>query len=152
MAPRILAWRAFKYGADGIAYYSTYRPWTFNCPNGKIPASIDWSRNDINAATFASRRSSNYRPTRQGDGNLFWPDTDGGVLPSIRIHNVRDGIEDYEYFVLLRKKAPDHPLLSSPDSITTLVSDHYTKDFRVLDSYREKIAEAIEKLNRPAGH
>lgn len=151
IAPRILAWRAFKYGADGIAYYSTYRPWTFNCPNGKIPTSINWSRNDINAATFASRRSSNYRPTRQGDGNLFWPDVDGGVLPSIRIHNVRDGIEDYEYFALLRKMAPDHPLLTIPDSITTLVSDHYTKDFRMLDSYRGKIAEAIEKLNRSAG-
>ena len=151
MAPRILAWRAFKYGAAGIAYYSTYRPWTFNCPAGKIPTSINWSRDDINAATFASRRSSKYRPTRQGDGNLFWPDTDGGVLPSIRIHNVRDGVEDYEYFALLRKMAPDHPLLAIPDSITTLVSDHYTKDFRTLDSYREKIAEAIEKLKPQAG-
>ena len=48
-------------------------------------------------------------------------------------------------------RIPDHPLLAIPDSITTLVSDHYTKDFRTLDSYREKIAEAIEKLKPQAG-
>ena len=150
MAPRILAWQAVKYDAAGIAYYSTYRPWAFNCPNGKIPTSINWSRRDINAATFAGRRSSKYRPTRQGDGNLFWPDADGGVLPSIRIHNVRDGIEDYEYFALLRQSAPNHPLLSIPDSIVMLGSDRYTKDYGKVSSYREKVAQAIEKLNRSA--
>lgn len=150
MAPRILAWQAVKYDAAGIAYYSTYRPWAFNCPGGKIPTSINWSSRDINAATYAGRRSSNYRPTRQGDGNLFWPDVDGGVLPSIRIHNVRDGIEDYEYFALLRESAPNHPLLSIPDSIVMLGSGRYTKDYGKVSSYREKVAEAIEKLNRSA--
>jgi len=38
-----------------------------------------------------------------GDGGLLYPTPDGPVS-SIRLENVRDGIEDYDYFQLLAKR------------------------------------------------
>lgn len=37
---------------------------------------------------------------------LFYPGTDAGIngpIASVRLKNLRDGMEDYEYFVLLEK-------------------------------------------------
>ncbi|MFC1668730.1 hypothetical protein ACFL1T_05060, partial [Chlamydiota bacterium] len=47
---------------------------------------------------FGSTRSSGI-----GNGTLFWPEKDK-VLTSIRLEVIRDGIEDYEYFVLSKRK------------------------------------------------
>ncbi len=147
IAARMMAWQAFKHRAAGIAYYSTYRNWAFDLVNGKAPQGIDWSCEEINSATHSSRKSKNHRPNRHGDGNLFWPDADGGVLASTRVHNVRDGVEDYEYLAMLRKLDKNHPLLTIPDKITTLEMNDYTKDYNYLNNYREQLAAAIEKLS-----
>ena len=41
-----------------------------------------------------------------GEGMLFYPGEDAGIdgpIASIRLKNLRDGMEDYEYFTLLEK-------------------------------------------------
>ena len=43
-----------------------------------------------------------------GEGSLFYPGKDAGIdgpVASIRLKNLRDGMEDYEYFVLLQQRA-----------------------------------------------
>ena len=38
---------------------------------------------------------------------LFYPGTDAGIngpIASVRLKNLRDGMEDYEYFVLLKNR------------------------------------------------
>ncbi|MDD2476189.1 MAG: DUF4091 domain-containing protein, partial [Dysgonamonadaceae bacterium] len=144
MAARILSWQAFKEDAKGIGYYSTYRPQALDCPYETAPTGVDWPKETINATSTTSRKSKSWRRGRIGCGNLFYPDRDGSVLPSTRLANVRDGVEDYEYLAMLKKLDPTHPLLTIPDEIVTLANDDYTKDFEVIEKYRRQVAKAIE--------
>jgi hypothetical protein len=141
IAPRICSWMAFKYNAKGIGYYSTYRPWALNCPPEKAPTGIFWSKDRINVYTYDSRRG------RVMDGNLFYPSPGGMLLPSIRLANIRDGIEDYEYLALLSGLAgrDGDKLLKIPDSIVTRTEGEYTRSYETLAAYREMVADAVEK-------
>ncbi|MCK7481892.1 MAG: DUF4091 domain-containing protein [Candidatus Moduliflexus flocculans] len=104
-----------------------------------------------------------------GDGRfLYPPNHDPGIdktkylcgpVDSVRWEILREGIEDYEYFVLLRKAveaAKGKPALKSaaagaarlldfPATLFTSGKD-YTKDPLDLLRHREKVAAAIEKL------
>jgi hypothetical protein len=69
-----------------------------------------------------------------------------GPVASIRVKNVRDGMEDYEYFALLEK-------LSDRETVTKVVSTIVpnwwakpgAKDFLAV---RERIANEILKLKK----
>ncbi len=39
-----------------------------------------------------------------GDGLLVWPGPDMTPYPSLRLEIIRDGIDDYEYLALLRRR------------------------------------------------
>jgi len=83
-----------------------------------------------------------------------------GPVDSIRWEMLRDGIEDYEYFAILRRmlaegggklSAPDRAayraLLTVPKSVT---SDRttFTKTPAPIEARRHEIAKAIEKLSK----
>lgn len=80
-----------------------------------------------------------------GEGMLLYPGEDvgvNGVVPSIRLKWLRDGVEDYEYGQLLKAQNKQAVL----DSIVSgAIQDwyHWTRDVRVLEETREKIANAI---------
>jgi hypothetical protein len=104
-----------------------------------------------------------------GDGRFLYPPNRDpgrdktkylcGPVDSVRWEILREGIEDYEYFVLLGKAvaaAKNRPklraaaaeaakLLDIPASVFTSGQD-YTKDPLVLLGLRAKVAGAIEKL------
>ena len=142
ISPRWLSWIAFKYGAQGIGYYSTIRPWMTpeNAPEG-----VDWSHEEF---PIESERKKG----RHGDGILVYPARDGTILTSIRLANTRDGIQDFEYLAMLRDLLADKPddeanrLLEPPDSFLTY--SHYSKDPDVLLQYRRDVAHAIERLKQ----
>ena len=111
------------------------------------------------------------RPDHWGNGDgrfLYPPNRDPardktkhfeGPVDSIRWEILREGIEDYEYFVLLEKAARGasrkqkaladeaRSLLRFPASLFTSGQD-YTKDPKALLEYRAKVADLIEKLGR----
>ena len=104
-----------------------------------------------------------------GDGRFLYPPNRDpgkdktkylcGPVDSVRWEILREGIEDYEYFVLLEKAlagakgkaklkaavAEAAKLLDLPPDMFTTGRD-YTKDPLVLMRHRAKIAEAIERL------
>ncbi|MBI4342289.1 MAG: DUF4091 domain-containing protein [Candidatus Omnitrophica bacterium] len=138
MAHRVIPWMAWKYGVSGLLY------WSVNF----------WEGDPLtNPAAFA--------PEQNGDGILYYPGPDGPV-PSIRLEVLRDGIEDYEYLVLLQRlaqSAQGHPkvdpallqqaqrlLAVDPVLVTSLRS--YAKDPGVLETQRQQIAATIEKLQQ----
>jgi len=104
-----------------------------------------------------------------GDGRFLYPPNRDpnkdktkylcGPIDSIRWEILREGIEDYEYFVLLEKAAKGATkngrqlaaeagsLLRFSDALFTSGKD-YTKDPKALFDHRRKIAEAIERLGR----
>jgi hypothetical protein len=51
--------------------------------------------------------SLGFRLNFNGEGMLFYPGEDAGIdgpITTIRLKNLRDGMEDYEYFTLLEKR------------------------------------------------
>jgi len=109
------------------------------------------------------------RPWGNGDGRFFYPPEAAatgrpkgpileGPVDSIRWEMLRDGIEDYEYLVILKQllerkqkvvPAEAHEryrrLLEVPASITKSLTD-FTKDPRPLERHRDAIARAIADL------
>ncbi len=132
---------ARKYAVDGFLYYrvagwaSNDRPIT----GGPI---TDW--NPV------------YRETLpDGDGQIICAGPDG-PLSTVRLENIRDGMEDYEYWWLLDQAlaAGDGPASAQaaaravqavPDELVTSVHE-YSEDPEVLAAVRLRVARAIEGM------
>jgi Glycoside hydrolase 123, catalytic domain/Glycoside hydrolase 123 N-terminal domain len=107
-----------------------------------------------------------------GDGRFLYPPNRDpnrdktkylcGPVNSIRWEILREGIEDYEYFVLLEKAAKNagpekraladkaRELLNLPESLFKSGKE-YTRDPQDLLNYRQKIALLLEKLIAAGG-
>jgi hypothetical protein len=98
---RMLPHLAHKYGADAYEFWAltwlTRDPW-------KCGYHAFVRQSGTPGSSYYSRYPS-------GDGYLIYPPRDGGNTPvsSIRLEAVRDGVEDYEYLVLLEKAAETSP-------------------------------------------
>jgi hypothetical protein len=103
-----------------------------------------------------------YPPEAAADGRPAAPVMDKPV-ESIRLEMLRDGIEDYEYLVILRRLIEEHRtklaadelagcqrLLKVPAEITADMT-HFTTDPAPIEQRRAHIAHAIERLTRIKG-
>ncbi|MFN2128471.1 MAG: hypothetical protein ACK2TU_11500, partial [Anaerolineales bacterium] len=82
-----------------------------------------------------------------------------GPIPCLRLENIRDGIEDYEYLLLLQKAIDSNvgkngrmvkqarKLLELPASLVSSPTD-YNKDPQALIQYRLKIGELLHTMNK----
>ncbi len=92
---RLLWWMTYHYRVDGFLYWATNH-WNNQVERG--PLRVDGhNKTNWNPVTFR---------TANGDGNLFYADEHGPV-PSIRLANIRDGIQDYELLRLLETRLDD---------------------------------------------
>jgi hypothetical protein len=102
-----------------------------------------------------------------GDGRFFYPPKKnpgdpskkqlGGPVPCLRLEKIRDGIEDYEYLLMLEKAAREdggksrklqkeaRKLLSIPSELVTGPTE-YNKDPQALLQYRNRIGELLDAL------
>jgi len=122
---RILGWICYYTGVSGFEYWS---PNHWNGNNSSPGLRGGWKAN-----TFL-----NYN----GDGYLTYPGIDNHPLSSVRLENLRDGFEDYEYLKLLEKLGGDIKSMSGVVSGPT----EYTSDPKILNQAREEIAGNIEKV------
>jgi hypothetical protein len=83
---RIPAWTGWQYGLKGLLYWST----------------TSWlSTPDVWTDPLTYRKEYNM------EGSLLYPGVDAGVrglVPSMRLKQIREGLEDYEYFKLLAER------------------------------------------------
>lgn len=147
IAPRICFWQAFKVGARGAGYYSTNRPWAGRQYAADAPEGVEYPLKDgYSVETYPGRRG------RNGDGHLFYLNRDSSYNPSIRVANIRDGIQDYEYLALLRKldtKKEYAALLNIPDQIVAPPVNYWSsfdRDPAALLRHREAVSQALDKL------
>ncbi|MCM8758478.1 MAG: DUF4091 domain-containing protein [Candidatus Omnitrophica bacterium] len=78
----------------------------------------------------------------------------GGIAPTLRWENMRDGLEDYDYLYLLReytlqleRKGEKHPLLTRAKEIWSDPDIHLkVSGWKELESLRQEIGNLIEKL------
>jgi hypothetical protein len=135
----------WKYQPDGFLYYRV-TGWTYNerkVTSGPLTA---WT--------------PRYHPSLpDGDGLLLCAGPEG-PLTTIRLENLRDGLEDFEYWWLLRDlvsrveadgaSVPERALLGVPEPLLTDLRT-YSEDPTVLYQTRAALADAIEGLSRRLG-
>jgi hypothetical protein len=96
-----------------------------------------------------------------GDGRFFYPPPDacaafdegrevGPVIErpveTIRLEYVRDGIEDFEYFAILKKLDPANPLLKVPPEVSASPTE-FSIDPVHMERHRERLAREIVRLS-----
>ncbi|APR84318.1 Hypothetical protein A7982_09667 [Minicystis rosea] len=127
---RIAFWGAWKYRIKGFAYYSV----------------TGWGSDPV----------SNPKPegtNQNGDGFLLYPPQDGQLVSSIRWELLREGAEDYEYFLLAAGgKAPQTPDEAANCDLTTASAvsspTSFTRDTSALKHLRDQLGLMLEgKVN-----
>ena len=82
-----------------------------------------------------------------GDGILLYPG-DRHVLPSIRLANVRDGEEDFEYLAMAEVAIGREKVAAMVRRVVASPTK-FTRDAAVLATLRERLADAIENAASP---
>lgn len=162
---RLWPWQSWQYGVQGILIWQT----TYWTSSAAFPRSLQnpWDDPMGYVSGYSTPKGSRkfwgngdgrflYPPRR--DPNSKYPPLITAPISSLRWENLRDGMEDYEYFYLLRKlieknsgKAPKglieraRKLLKIPPTISKDLTN-FTRDPRPMMDHRQKVAEMIEKL------
>jgi Domain of unknown function (DUF4091) len=99
-----------------------------------------------NAGTYSS---ANY----PGEGMLVYPGKDvgvPGVVASMRLKWLRDGVEDYDYVQILKEYGKSDLAMQIVKSIAPDWTN-WTRDPAKVEAAREKLGEAIEQIRAQAG-
>jgi hypothetical protein len=164
---RLWPWQSWQYGVQGILIWETLYwtspaafpppklqdPWTdpmsYVSGYGKKPGEIGYWGNGDGRFLYPPRRdaSEDQKPCLDAPVN------------SIRWENLRDGMEDYEYFWLLQQAATRElvwhggtdllkqarELLKVPNDVSQDLT-HFTTDPRLMLGHRDRVARMIERL------
>ena len=118
---RVLMWQQYMFDVDGLLYYSTIR----------------WDQ--VNKRKLYC----------DGDGLLLYTGTIFGQesypVSSVRLEQVRDGFEDYDYLKLLEGCLGREKVMDYVDRITTDIL-YFTEDYELLDSVRDEVGFLLESL------
>jgi len=159
---RLWLWQTWAERVTGILIWETVY-WHSSCA---YPDSLQNPYEDpmgwVNHVEKGERR-----PWGNGDGRFLYPPHSAinsnkpvteGPVPTIRLEMLRDGLEDYEYFVILkkllekkgdglnsRKRRRYGELLVVPENVSKSLTEFNT-DPSAMEEHREKLARAIEDL------
>lgn len=155
---RIWTWICWKYNLKGFLYWDI-----FSWSQGGTPANNKamFVRNFKDRWPYKAKwEPGDFSRGVAGDGYLIYPSPEGEPWSSIRLENIRDGIEDYEYFYLLNEclsklkekgnkyrnliKQAESLLEIGPEIINE--PDEYTQDFKKLLERRDKIGNLLEDI------
>ena len=145
----------FKYHLTGCLYWCINREWTENASQAVGWPATEWEPRYFNSLNGKENIES-------GQGNLCYPGPGGRLWPSLRLENVRDGIEDFEYLTLLDRRTADirggnrpgekqdlsaaETLLALPDDVVASTA-RWTRDPRVLAAFRDRVATMLEGVS-----
>ncbi|MBQ7696620.1 MAG: DUF4091 domain-containing protein [Lentisphaeria bacterium] len=148
---RIVGLLSHMYEIKGILYWCTNREWPTNMEIRDKWPDAAWKPYIYNLRTKK-------RIAKNGMGNLIYPGKNGELLPSLRLENLRDGIEDHEYLAILSRECaklpPGHPLRKKAEALLKVPAPvaesvtRYSSDPENLQAYRRAVAEMIVKLKR----
>ncbi|MBX7256439.1 MAG: DUF4091 domain-containing protein [Candidatus Hydrogenedentes bacterium] len=165
---RVWLWQTWQRKIDGIlVWQSNYWSSPTAYPDPSAPQNP--YEDPMGWTTGYGTPSGARIPWGNGDGRFIYPPEAAtgrqaeaimeGPVSSIRLEMLRDGVEDYEYFVILRrligeakKKGIDpaalagfEQLLEVPDEITSSTTS-FTTDPAPLEDRRELLGKAIEAM------
>jgi len=166
---RVWLWQSWQRKISGILVWQT-NYWTSSAayPDSENPQNP--YEDPMGWRSGYSTPKGEKRPWGNGDGRFIYPPEAAadahpsgpvleGPVDSIRWEMLRDGIEDYEYMVILKKLIDANKnklnagqlrtykaLLEVPEDITSDMTN-FTKDPAPIEAQRDKIARAITQLN-----
>ena len=150
---RVIGTLSYLQGVKGILYWCVNREWQTNLDIREQWPNAPWKSHIYHAHTGK-------RKYKNGMGNLVYPGQDEVLLPSLRLENLRDGLEDYEYLCALHNavgelEATMNPaarallpaaraLLTPPPSVATAVNAWSPEPTHLL-KYRDEVARMVER-------
>lgn len=162
---RLWLWASYQIGLKGILIWeSTYWNSDAASPPGYLQNPWEEAMSFVTSYGWPLGKQTGWG---NGDGRFFYPnnrdpnnDTSTYVappVPSLRLEFIREGIQDYEYFIILEQLVeqasnPRHRYVRQARELLTLPTEMYTdeqtysKDPRALFEHRIKLAEAIVRL------
>jgi hypothetical protein len=127
----VLGFQTHRFRADGYLF------WHVNYWNGPGNAPLD------DGDVFFPHWLVRSQITSPGDGILLYPGKDR-VLPSIRLAQLRDGVQDYEWLQLAEKKCGRAAVDAVSGKVIRSLSD-FTRDPAVLRAAQAELGDMIEK-------
>lgn len=164
---RIWLWQTFQRDIQGILVWQCIY-WTSDTAYPGPGAPQNPYADPMSWMTGYGTPKGKKLPWGNGDGRFIYPPIDAvarpgvpvldGPVDSVRWEQLRDGIEDYEYLAILRRKLNERrsgldaatvqryeQLLTVPDSITRSMTE-FAPDGGPIELRRDQIAHAIESL------
>ena len=151
--PRVIPWMTWQYNMDGFLYWGLD---VFGDANINTTANPKWPASPWTMQGF---------PYPPGDGMLLYPGPNGQPWSSVRLENLRDGMEDYEYLALLSKSIK-YLSVSQPtnmaslktqaqnllNGLTNLISTriNFTHNLQDIQNYRANLAGLLDQIAPPA--
>ena len=168
---RVWLWQTWAERVTGVLIWETVY-WTSdtaypdrNTPQNPYLDPMCWVGGDGKMAPGTKRPWGNgdgrflYPPEAAAAGSPAAPVLDGPV-DTQRLELLRDGIEDYEYFVILKRllaeksakldsrtRANDEALLTVPADVSANLTS-FTRDPMTIEAHRDKLARAIVELQK----
>ena len=165
---RLWPWQSWQYGVQGILIWATLY-WNSATAYPEPQLQDPW-QDPMSWQVGYGLESGKKSPWGNGDGRFLYPPRRplsdpspclDGPVNSLRWENLRDGMEDYEYFWLLNREIERvastrretklvqeaRALLKVPAEISEDLK-HFTTDPRLMLQHRERIARMIERLQR----
>jgi hypothetical protein len=145
-ANRAMEWMSYRNQVSGELYYSATGCWLANsCSNGSIIGNDPWA-------------SYEYSFGGWGNGTFVYPGITGKVgtittpfwVPNILLKQVRDGMQDYEYMVVLNAKGQGSTVNSAINSWITNSSTFETSGTG-LEAAKTTLGNAMHALTFAAG-
>jgi hypothetical protein len=165
---RLWPWQSWQYGVQGLLIWSTTY-WTSDCayPGKNQNPWVD-PMSYVSGYDFQPGYVAYWG---NGDGRFLYPPQSAfasgtpcldGPVNSLRWENLRDGMEDYEYFWLLdqaiqqaKARKIDAKQIEEAVALLTIPLEisrdttHFTTDARLLAEHRDRVARMIETLQAP---
>ena len=155
---RVIGMLSYMQGVEGILYWCVNREWQTNLDIREQWPDAPWKSHIFHIHTGK-------RKHKNGMGNLVYPGRDGTLCASLRLENLRDGLEDYEYLHALsaavkRLESLDTPaarallpearaLLTPPSSVATGI-DSWSHDPTQLLRYRDRVGGLLGRIAEEA--
>lgn len=145
MSYRVPTWINRQYDIKGLLYWTTVG-WYDPAGPWLVPTMAYYPA----MAYYNTDPGVNHTRYYNGGGMLFYPGKEAGFdgpVTSIRLKNLREGLEDYEYFTIL-----DHS--EQVEFVKDMVDEispewwNINMDPEILLKVREKLAEKIETLSK----
>jgi hypothetical protein len=167
---RLWVWQTWQRGIEGLLVWEI-NYWTSGAAYPRGSGTQNPYEDPMSWMSGYSTAEGKRIPWGNGDGRFIYPPAAAasgqpnrpvldGPVDSVRWEHLRDGIEDYEYFVLLRtalEKAGNSVSVAQADVYRSLLQvpaeisrsmKEFAPDGEALELHRLKLAEAIEKLGQ----